>query len=300
MRLSVIIPCMKRDEKVERAIRSIGAERSDLEVEPVVVEGLRPVGRARNEGLARATGDYISWIDGDDEVTADWLPTVGAAIAARPGVDVLVLGMRPVGWTGRRDFVWAPQGEPTPRRLLIDLYRNLGMAGNQVLFVTRRELWNGLRFDEDVVVGEDYLMAPRVLSRARSCQNLGKALYLYYRNAGSLMTEQAADKERDLLRIQERRLAEAPAECRRAVLWGIGVDCYWWAERGALSGRETELSRHGRKWLRRHLPVLTAEALCGRGLCLRDRIGWMVRFFCAVTGCWWWQRRKRAGKGEGT
>lgn len=298
MKLSVIIPCLERNAAVERALASIGPDLPALETERIVVEGVRPVGRARNAGLARATGDYVAWIDGDDEVSPEWLPSIARALAAGPGADLVVLGLTHVGWPGRRDAVWvAPEGPADPRRLLLDLYHDLGVAGNQVLLVSRRALWRGLEFDEDVVVGEDYLMAPRLIAKAKTCFNLRAALYRYRMTPGSLMSAPDAEKDRDRIRVLERRLAEVPRRFRRAAEWGVGVECYWWADAAACSGTETALAVYGRRWIRRRLFALFAEAVCGSMLPWSDRLGWSARFACAALG-WWGPQRRRAARKE--
>lgn len=298
MKLSVIIPCLERNALVERAIASIGPAVPQLETELVVIEGERPLGRSRNVGLARATGDYVAWIDGDDEVSPRWLASIAGALTAHPGVDLVVLGMEHVGWPGRRDTVWiAPEGPGDPDRLLLDLYHDLGFAGNQVLLVSRRALWDGLAFDEDVTVGEDYLMAPRLVAKARSCCNLREPLYRYRFTPGSLMAAPDPAKERDRILILERRLATAPRRFRRAAAWGAGVECYWWADAAACTRVETGLAGYGRRWIRRHFAALAAEAVFGRVLPLADRVGWLARFACAALGWWTLQRRRSLRKG---
>ena len=297
MKLSVIIPCLVRDEKVERAIRSLGRAPDGLELEVVVVEGERPLGRARNVGLERATGDYIAWLDGDDEVVPEWGVTIARALAAHSGCDVLVMDMEMVGWPGCKGSAWkVTPGTADPRRLLTDVARDMRIFSNTVLFVTRRGLWTGLRFTEDTRIGEDYMMALPLLSRAKSCVYLGRSLYRYHCTAGGLMMNEAAHETKERVLIMERRLAGAPQTCRRSAAWGMGVGCYWLAEAAALGKRPSENADYGRRWIRRQFGVLLAEAVCGRWLSVRDRVGWMVRFACAATNCWWIQRRRHGGR----
>ena len=295
MKLSVIIPCLERDEKTERAIRSSGGGVDELELELVVVEGERPLGHARNVGLGRATGDYIAWVDGDDEVEPNWLAEIAGALRAQPGVDVVALGMTHVGWPGRRDVVWrGVVGEVDPKRLLTEVYHDVNLAGNQVLFVTRRALWQGLKFDEDILIGEDYLMSPRLLARAKTGRNLGLPLYRYHCTAGSLMAESGEAKLRDLETIARRRLAEVTPEFRQAAEWGVGTRQYWTADLAALRRCETPAAKAARQWIRRHFADLIWECAIGRDLTTGERAGWLVRFVCAAVDCWILQRLRHA------
>ena len=294
MKLSVIIPCLKRDEKVERAIRSIGGGVDGLELELVVVEGEKPVGRARNAGLGRATGDYVAWIDGDDEVDPNWLSAIAGVLGEQPEVDVVALGMTHVGWPGRQDVVWwGTVGAVDPKRLLDQVYRGLHLAGNLVLFVTRRELWRELKFDDDVLIGEDYLMVPRLLARAKTGRNLGQPLYRYICTDGSLIVAPSAAKRRDQERIMVRRLEEALPEFRSLAEWGVGASYYWTADGTALRRQETPEAKTARRWIRRHIVGLVAGCAFGRGLTFGERVGWMVRFASAALNCWVLQRRHR-------
>lgn len=297
MKLSVIIPCLKLGESLERAIRSIGTAPSGWEVETVVVEGLRPVGRARNAGLDRATGDYVAWVDGDDDVSSDWLSSVLRMLERFPESDVLAVDAESVGWKGRDGWAWpVPTGPADIGRLRTEVYRDMSFASNLWLFVSRRSLWESLRFDESVTVGEDYLMVPRLLARAEHCAHLGRALYRYHRNGGSLMSGDPAAESRERREILERRLAETPPAFVRAAAWGVGIGFYWMADLAALEGRETDNAAYGRRWIRRHFHWLLAEAFFGRWMPLRDRIGWVVRFVCAAMDFWWLQKRKARGR----
>lgn len=297
MKLSVIIPCLKRDEKVERAIRSIGRGVDGLELEVVVVEGEKPVGRARNIGLERATGDYVAWVDGDDEVTEDWLPTIAETLGRRPETDVLVMGAENVGWKGHRDFVWGVgDGAVSVKRLMTDLYRELNLGANLWLFVTRAALWQGVRFDEQVEIGEDYLALPVVLQKARTCVSLSRRLYRHRCDPESLMSVWTEAKARDEARIKDRRLADVVPAYRRAAIWGVGAAHYWTADLAALGGRTSEAAAQARRWIRRHGLVLARETLFGRWFTVRERMGWLVRFLCAGMNVWWpqkWVRRSR-------
>lgn len=166
MKLSIIIPCLKRDALVERAIRSIGGGCPDVEMELVVVEGMSPLGCARNAGLSRATGDYVAWIGGDDEVTAEWLPEIVRALQDGPDVDLS--DVEAVGWQKRDDLVYGAEGHPDPETVTRDIYRNMRLQSQVWRTVSRRGLWDGLSFDERRSAPEDFPVRPLLAAWAKS------------------------------------------------------------------------------------------------------------------------------------
>ena len=72
IQLSVIIPALSGEQP--KGIPD------DPRIEVVLVEGVSPVGKARNEGLRRARGEYVAWVDADDEVADSWLEEIFAAL----------------------------------------------------------------------------------------------------------------------------------------------------------------------------------------------------------------------------
>lgn len=65
MLISVVIPCKKRDEDVENLIRDINEQVLQDKYEIIVIEGIFPVSKARNEGAKRAKGEVLVFIDQD-------------------------------------------------------------------------------------------------------------------------------------------------------------------------------------------------------------------------------------------
>lgn len=157
MKLSVIIPSL--DGKVP-------AIPDDPQLEVVIVKGVCPVSAARNEGLRRATGEYVAWVDADDEVTPDWLPEIQKALKSNP--DIVSFDAQ-VEWHDG-------SGRPS--------YRLDGRAFGQLWHtVFRRSLFDGLRFEG--TVHEDWRIQcqmPKDLVRV----HLDRVLYRYRRTKTGL------------------------------------------------------------------------------------------------------------------
>lgn len=304
LKVSVIIPCVKRDELFDRCVRSIersvaAARGCDVEHELVVVEGVSPVGAARNEGLRRATGDWIAWVDADDEVLQDWFADISRILKTRPDADVLVTDVENVGWEGCADCEWeVPPGAVPVERFLFDFYHGHNLTVNVWQYVTRRVLWKGLEFDESVCMGEDYQISHLVLRRASNCIRIGRKLYRYHCNPGSLMNGGCRIDADEQDRVADRRLELVTSDYRRAAVWGVGTDRYWIADLAALSGQDCERARRARSWIRRHFLSLLVESVFGRHLSFCDRRVWPFRFLSAALDCWWVQvrhaRKRRA------
>src|SRR5262245_22080838 len=128
-RVSVVIPTFNRAGFVREAIESVLAQTfGDWEL-IVIDDGStddtasvvaafgdpriryirqenRGEGRARNAGLAVATGEWVSFLDSDDRMLPDNLAALIAVSDARPEIDVAY------GWY----FFMDHNGEPTPNR----------------------------------------------------------------------------------------------------------------------------------------------------------------------------------------
>lgn len=102
IKLSVIIPAYNAEKTMRRCLDSVLQAAKDAPIEIICIDDgsndatwnvLRwyasqfscihvfhkengGVGSARNAGLAKATGNYITWIDADDYVTPDWYASI--------------------------------------------------------------------------------------------------------------------------------------------------------------------------------------------------------------------------------
>ncbi|MFF3610169.1 CDP-glycerol glycerophosphotransferase family protein [Streptomyces sp. NPDC002580] len=93
----------------------------DARVVPVRLPENVGLGRARNAGLERATGDYLVFLDSDDTLTPDALRAIAGRLAETGEPDVLVYDYARTFWSGRtvRNKVSAQLTEegPAPFRL---------------------------------------------------------------------------------------------------------------------------------------------------------------------------------------
>lgn len=183
MRLSIIVPSIDGGVRDKRL-----ATLNDANVEVVYVDGISPVGKARNVGLDRANGEYVGRVDSDDEITEEWLPRVLDAI--EENIDCVVIDYKRLVQGKESAVVWEESG----RGILSDLL--VGRLSSEVWrYVTRRELWEGLQFNEDECVAEDYRLLPEVISKVRSFARVG-IVYVYHENASSLMHQTGGERYR--------------------------------------------------------------------------------------------------------
>ncbi len=237
---SIVIPVYRAEHTVERCVRSVlegtygnvellliedrGGDRSleicnrlaqaDARVRVFANGENRGVSHTRNVGLAKATGEYLMFLDSDDWVEPDFVRSMVEAMA--PGVlpvcgyynhDEVKNGRMDVyGWAGGE----AAKAVPLSQGLLqMRQGRLLQMIWNKA-FRLDAVRSHGLRFQEDLSCGEDfrflldYLQAGKI--QCICC--LPEVLYHYSRDNGdSLATRftRIAPEEllQDLCRMYE-------------------------------------------------------------------------------------------------
>lgn len=288
IKLSVIVPALNGKKPKGLIV--------DPRLEVIFVKGVSPVGKARNEGLRRATGDYIAWIDADDEVTVNWLPKILAALESSP--DVVTIDAELVGWENRGDCVWGVKPDDvTIKKLRRDVYRDDSRPSALWLYVTKHELWDGIIFDESVPQLEDFLILPKVLERARSVKYVPKRLYRYVMRQGSLINSKDVAQNSSCVFTAIRRYEEASPELRSAALWGAATMTYWTLDVAYVKHTAAErrsfgdILLHGRRFIARNLANLWRESQFLDSL--RMRMVWMGRFIAASLGIWFVQRIMR-------
>lgn len=190
MKISVIIPV--GDETQWKACEasleaSVGAYRGNVgcEILPCFDLEHRGAFAARNEGLGRAAGEWIAWVDCDDTVERDWFAEIAAAAEAHPAADVIQFDATEVRDGAERPLRYRLRGEVSGEAFARELLRNDGMPAWLWTRVMKRSLFAGCGF-EGRDGKEDYRMFLRILPRIRRVWSVGRPLYRYARHGHGL------------------------------------------------------------------------------------------------------------------
>ena len=274
MTLSVIVPASPEDARgrlldaLASLDTSVAAAPDDLraavEVEKVVVVDAdrRGVSWARNEGLRRATGDYIGWVDADDAVTAEWFGTIARVIVeSAPDVDIVTFdSVREENGIAKLHGYGRPAGDVPPRLFLEDVLREVRTGGYLWRNVFKRKLFDGLAFDDAVAGMEDFMLLPELVYRAEKVVYVPKSVYRYVIRDTSLSNSngvfKVAWRRADTIRGRIDRWRKVDAALGRAAVLGEASVSYG---RLVESMLHVELPRGGMgdaKYLRRHLPEI--------------------------------------------
>lgn len=182
MLLSILIPTLKsrRSQFVklhETLLRQISGAQlvGEVEVLSLCDGGELPTGSKRNTLLVRAVGDFVVFVDDDDEISKDYVARICEAIRRRPEIDC-------VGITGVITF----RGHHERRFIHSLRYNDYSSAGGVYtrppyhLNPLRRSIAAAYRF-RDVYYSEDIDWALRIREdgRLRSEEFIDSVLYFY-------------------------------------------------------------------------------------------------------------------------
>lgn len=147
------------------------------------------VSAARNFGIEHSQGEYIIFVDSDDEMADNSLSVLSENLSCK--ADVIIFGTTCVSGStkksvnpGRGYFDKATFGEK-----YLDLYRRFIINSPFNKVFKRTILRNGVRFPESMSLGEDLLFCNDYLTKCYSFLCLDEDLYIYkQRTSGSLTT----------------------------------------------------------------------------------------------------------------
>lgn len=248
MKVSIIVPAWGETPYLDEALASIRAQ-THPDVELVVaappLDGPQTLPAARQAGLARATGELVTFCDADDWLDRDAVERMVQAMEA--DVDVVCCGLIRE-WSGGSRVV-----RPFDRKGPSDTYNAL------VNKLFRCRVLTGLKIDAAVGLGEDLMVTAQAFSRARKIAVVDGAFYHYRENPQSMTHRQAGRRRvQDLARVgallrkvlPEARYDDFHDRVTRdaMLLWirhRVGDRGLWRELRGRLKGGLLADPRHG-------------------------------------------------------
>lgn len=174
------------DCSIDGSLRILEQFRDSLAVDSMSIRICRHdenlgVACARNTGLDNATGDYVCFVDADDEIASDAIEKA-VGIAERNDADI-------IGWDwtlcSGTDRYMRQADYKTPEEALRNLLSGV-MRWNLWLFMARRSLYDNVRFLPGQNMGEDMMVMMKLFMKADSAAQIHDALYRYIQTESSI------------------------------------------------------------------------------------------------------------------
>ena len=203
-KVSIIMPVYNKEKYVEKAIKSV-LNQTEKDWELIVIDdgstdssadicdsfsdprikvyhvNNAGVSSARNRGISKAKGDYITFCDGDDTLHPQYLEMV-----FDPSVEMIVSGMRGVLSTGEELELVIPKydGIITVKNICDSFYADLmknGVYGFVAGKLVRRSVIEKykIRFDETIRLAEDLDFFVKIYQKIDKIKFVQKAYYYY-------------------------------------------------------------------------------------------------------------------------
>jgi GT2 family glycosyltransferase len=168
--------------------------RRDARIHVLALPGNQGISAATNHGIARAKGDYLAFLDQDDELARDALAAAASAILDQPAIDVLYTDQDKCDDSGRRFSAF--------RKPVWDPVYILGVMYAGHLLVARTALVRRVggcdsRFDRV----QDYELLLRLAETAPCIHHLPRVLYHWRALPGSIALASHAKGPIDSLQV---------------------------------------------------------------------------------------------------
>ena len=161
------------------------------------------VSSARNVGIENATGKYIGFVDGDDYIDPDMYEFLYNLIAAN-NADITCCGM--IKDDGKTVSVNSCCSETE----VYENYEALRLLAEEKVFAIsacdklfRCEIVKGIKFNENISYGEDFLFCFAMFESCKKIAFCNKQCYHYYMREGSCVNSGFGKKQFDRLKVSE-------------------------------------------------------------------------------------------------
>ena len=148
------------------------------------------VSAARNAGLDKMTGEYVTFVDGDDYVAKDFIECLYNAIS-KTHADISTCGHYRVNFDGYMKKIYNNSENPediiciSGKDSITNMFYEKICSASSGSKLYKKDLFNNLRFP-DYIMGEDTYVVYHTFKKASLIAHTNKALYYYVQHTQSV------------------------------------------------------------------------------------------------------------------